>query len=167
MLLTDIELGRDSRVVLQQELRRLTAEGGGILTREGVVDAARSPYSPLHSHFDWDDSIAGHRWRLQQAGQLIRVLKTTVVYEKTRHSVPVYVHTVISRTTAGYQELITVQSDEDRLKLALTEINMAMAHLQRATAIVVALRGKGLSGSFSLHLARIRKYLKTLTRVIG
>ena len=45
----------------------------GTLTPELVVDVARDPEHPLHSRFEWDDSIAAEKWRLEQAGQLLRV----------------------------------------------------------------------------------------------
>ncbi len=45
----------------------------GLLTPEVVVEEATSPDHPLHTHFEWDDSIAGHKFRLQQAGNLLRV----------------------------------------------------------------------------------------------
>lgn len=47
----------------------------GTLTAALVVDTARDPGHPLHSRFEWDDSIAAEKWRLEQAGQLLRVVK--------------------------------------------------------------------------------------------
>jgi hypothetical protein len=37
------------------------------------VEAARAEDSPLHSRFEWDDTQAADKWRLEQAGQLLRV----------------------------------------------------------------------------------------------
>ena len=45
----------------------------GALTPQLVVDVARDPEHPLHSRFEWDDTIAAEKWRLEQAGQLLRV----------------------------------------------------------------------------------------------
>lgn len=45
----------------------------GTLTPELVVETARDPKHPLHDRFDWDDTIAAQKWRLEQAGQLLRV----------------------------------------------------------------------------------------------
>lgn len=47
----------------------------GMLTPVNVVDAARSEDHPLHSRFEWDDAVAGERYRLDQARQLIRVVR--------------------------------------------------------------------------------------------
>lgn len=45
----------------------------GALTPPIVVEEAADPMHPLHHRFDWDDSSAAHKYRLQQASQLLRV----------------------------------------------------------------------------------------------
>lgn len=47
----------------------------GELTPQIVVDEARPVGAPLHDRFEWDDSIAGEKYRLVQAAQLIRVVR--------------------------------------------------------------------------------------------
>lgn len=47
----------------------------GELTPALVVETARDPEHPLHSRFEWDDSVAAEKWRLEQASQLLRVVK--------------------------------------------------------------------------------------------
>ena len=62
---------------LREELLAIRASQGR-LTPQLVVDAARPASSPLHSRFEWDDSVAGEAFRRQQAQELIR--KVRVVY---------------------------------------------------------------------------------------
>lgn len=57
---------------LRNQLQAIRDEHG-ILTPALVVDVARDPEHPLHSRFEWDDTIAASKWRLEQAGQLLRV----------------------------------------------------------------------------------------------
>lgn len=57
---------------LRAELQAIRDEHGS-LTPALVVDVARDPEHPLHSRFEWDDSRAAEKWRLEQAGQLLRV----------------------------------------------------------------------------------------------
>lgn len=45
------------------------------LTARLVVDTARDKNSPLHQHFEWDDSVAGEKYREHQARDLIRSIK--------------------------------------------------------------------------------------------
>lgn len=48
-------------------------EEHGTLTPALLVELARDPGHPLHSRFEWDDRVAGEKWRLEQAGHLLRV----------------------------------------------------------------------------------------------
>lgn len=56
------------------ELRRIADEHEGELRPTDVVKEAESPESPLHEHFEWDDSLAAQNHRLEQARKLIRVV---------------------------------------------------------------------------------------------
>jgi hypothetical protein len=56
----------------------LLMEAHGRLTPQLVVDAARPDDAPLHSRFEWNDEIAGERYRLDQAREIIRSVR--VVY---------------------------------------------------------------------------------------
>jgi hypothetical protein len=61
------QLSKEDQVL--EELRSL----GESVTPEEVVMFASNPDTALHSKFCWDDSIAAHAYRLQQARQLVRV----------------------------------------------------------------------------------------------
>lgn len=116
--------------LIRNELTRLAAEHGGELQPKAVVDAARSDESPLHKSFDWDDTEAAEKWRLQQARQLIRAV---VIYEKVgRQTVPcrVFVSLTPDREEdgAGYRLAHTVMSDETHRRQMLAD---AMAEMQR------------------------------------
>lgn len=50
-------------------------EARGQLTAQDVVDEATPKDSPLHSRFEWNDKIAGPKYRLVQAQELIRSVK--------------------------------------------------------------------------------------------
>lgn len=47
----------------------------GRLTPAIVVDEARDASHPLHHRFEWDDTVAGAKWREAQAHELIRSVK--------------------------------------------------------------------------------------------
>jgi len=68
----------------------------GVLTPNLVVEEAKRPDHPLHRRFDWDDSVAARRWRLSQAGQLIR--SVTVIVERPGASEPIAVRAFVSET---------------------------------------------------------------------
>lgn len=56
------------------------------LTPALVLAEAEDPNSPLHALFEWNDSVAADRWRLQQARELIRSVK--VVYREADDTNP-------------------------------------------------------------------------------
>jgi hypothetical protein len=51
-----------------------------MLTPDLVLAEARVPSHPLHERFEWDDTVAAERWRLEQAHELIRSVR--VVYQE-------------------------------------------------------------------------------------
>lgn len=46
----------------------------GELTAKEILELARPPSSYLHRFFEWDDSVAAERYRLNQARKIIQVL---------------------------------------------------------------------------------------------
>ena len=61
--------------VVGEELERIRSESGGALIAGTVVDQARPDDSPLHDHFEWDDSEAARKHREQQARNMIRGIR--------------------------------------------------------------------------------------------
>lgn len=59
---------------LRDELSRIYTSHGQ-LTPKLVVDLARNPEHPLHNRFEWDDAVAGEKYREVQAAELIRSVK--------------------------------------------------------------------------------------------
>jgi hypothetical protein len=47
------------------------------LTPELVLSDAKSTRSPLHRYFEWDDTLAAQKYRIDQAGDLIRSVQVT------------------------------------------------------------------------------------------
>ncbi|MGH3505160.1 MAG: hypothetical protein ACRDQA_30350 [Nocardioidaceae bacterium] len=58
----------------------------GALTPALVVDEATPDDHPLHSRFEWDDSLAGPRYREVQARELIRSVR--IVYRRAEGKRP-------------------------------------------------------------------------------
>lgn len=61
---------------LREQLMAVRAEHGA-LTPTIVVNAARPKDHPLHDRFEWDNKIAGEKWRATQAAELIRSVRIT------------------------------------------------------------------------------------------
>ncbi len=58
----------------------------GVLTAAVVLDEARDPAHPLHDRFEWDDSAAAERYRLEQARNIIRSAR--IVYRDPTETSP-------------------------------------------------------------------------------
>jgi hypothetical protein len=152
----------DTTVAVRRELARLTREGNGTLAPAAVLEAARSPKSPLHGYFEWDDALAGEAYRLAQARALIRGVRVSMVVEQTTYRVPVYVHTVLEQGEVGYRELLGIQGDAQKLRVISREMRMGMAHLSRAGNIASAIDNPRLHAALLREVSRIERYLKTL-----
>lgn len=112
-------------------LRELAAGNGGLLTEESVLEAARTPNSPLHDHFTWDDGEAAERWRLEQARRLIMRVKVSIVQKDNK---PVRVREFVSLPSdrvavagaGGYRQTVDVLGDDamraEMLKAAAREL---------------------------------------------
>lgn len=86
--------GKDPQVV-GDELNRLRDMESLGLTAQGVVDAARPESSPLHSIFEWDDTLAARRFRKYQARALIKSIEVVRVdNENISRPVPGFVNVV-------------------------------------------------------------------------
>ena len=59
---------------LRDELLSVRTKAGA-LTPAAVVEAATPKTHPLHDRFEWDNRVAGHKYRLVQARMLIRSVR--------------------------------------------------------------------------------------------
>jgi|1186.fasta_scaffold988555_2 hypothetical protein len=57
----------------------------GAVTPEILVEEAAPEGAALHDRFEWNDEIAGHRYRIVQAQELIRKVYLTVADDETTH----------------------------------------------------------------------------------
>jgi hypothetical protein len=93
----------------------------GILRPENVVSYAENPKTVLHSKFEWDDSAAGHQWRLQQARMLIRVVVKTESLSGKEERVYVSLKKDRYDEGGGYRTLVKVMSDREMREQLLAD----------------------------------------------
>lgn len=118
---------------VRQELRRIHDANGGRLTPAAVVKAATPLKSPLHSRFEWDDTVAGHKFRLAQAADMIR--EQRVEYARDRRG-PKTVREYTSTYEAGmerggYKATEDLLADELTAAIVLRNFERALADLKR------------------------------------
>lgn len=54
------------------------------LTTKSLVDASRPEDAPLHKEFEWNDTVAGEKYREIQAGKMITNLKVSIKQDETK-----------------------------------------------------------------------------------
>lgn len=92
------------------------------LTPQLVVDEARDPGHPLHSHFDWDNKVAGEKWRRHQAHELIRTQKVQIGEdpETGKRTLARAFHSVPTEEGMVFDPLEKVAQDPHKQQLLLT-----------------------------------------------
>ena len=100
---------------LQVLLEEIREANGGVLTAQAVVEAARPEDHPLHQHFEWNDEKGAEKYRVQQARQLIRVVKLIYVDKRGEVQKMRVFHSVSdpeSGTGRSYVPLDEIQASE-------------------------------------------------------
>lgn len=97
--------------------------GDTSVSPEEVLEKARNEKSELHKCFEWDDSVAAEKFRLQQARQIIQLL---VIIPQKKTDEPVRVFSITSqRNTYQPTRLFLQQPDEYQILLKKAKIELA------------------------------------------
>jgi hypothetical protein len=103
-------------------LERVRERVGDTCTAKDVVEEARPKQSPIHSMFEWDDKVAGERWREEQARGYLRALIVVMPTNEGDRPVPAVIST--GRGEGYTASDVVLTSDTMRrslLKRALSE----------------------------------------------
>lgn len=96
-----------------EELERIRTRHRGKLRNLDVIEEARDKRSALHKYFDWDDTSAAAKWRLEQAGLLIRSIEVVVEVAKGKaRDLRAFV-SVKRQGDRSYTSLADAMSDDD------------------------------------------------------
>ena len=90
------------------------------LTPALVVAAAVDPEHELHERFEWDDTEAARRFRLAQAGQIIRTVSVRV--DRGEDVKPIQVRAFIAARDAGVSPAGDETGDETGEYLPVQEV---------------------------------------------
>lgn len=60
--------------MINKELKKIEGKHGYV-TPKILLDEAKNRLHPLHNDFTWDNTIAGEKWRLEEARYLIRSVR--------------------------------------------------------------------------------------------
>jgi hypothetical protein len=79
----------------------------GQLTPPIVVEEASNPQHPLHSRFEWDDAIAGPKYRERQAADMIRSVRVRFTSPNSQEEIDV--RAFVSRREAGDMHAVAAE----------------------------------------------------------
>lgn len=108
-------------------------EAKGRLTPDAVLKDAKNPKSVLHAQFEWNDAKAAERWRLEQAGHLIR--SVTVVVEQRDEAEPQVIRAFVpisgSEDTRSYVPMMKALGDAEMRKQVLAQAHSELGAVAR------------------------------------
>ena len=91
-------------------------------TAKQILDYARDENTELHKCFEWDDSIAAERWRLQQA----RLIVCNLVYQEPEKHEPTKIRVMQSTENNTYKPVRLILQNKPEYEQLL---NRALAEL--------------------------------------
>lgn len=107
--------------VVGETLERIESRDGTI-TREAFLEESRPEDSPTHACFEWDDSVAAEKYRLNQSSAIIRDIKVTISSEDMEPVKATAFVNIMSNPTAQeaqYQSMDVAVSNTDTRRIVL------------------------------------------------
>jgi hypothetical protein len=129
------------QTAVQARLSEICRNNGGLLTADAVLADAKSPKSPLHGEFIWNDREAAHKHRLEVARNLIASVRVVIETSERSIRAVAYVRDPRSKTRdQGYVETVRVRQDGDYAReVLIEEFSRAASVLRRAYELADAL----------------------------
>ena len=112
-----------------EALSAISDQQGGRLTPKMVVEAARVASSPLHQHFEWDDAAAADAYRLDQARNLIRIVR--VEDEGAEEPTPRAFLSISDDMGVAYRSLDAVRKSSDFQQSLLAQAEKDLEAFER------------------------------------
>lgn len=125
-------------MTVDQEMEEVRRKCGGNLTAAAVVAFAKNPSTALHRRFEWDDTVAASRWRLEQARQLIIHVKVTREATPDKN-VTVRAYAALPSMRNAYQHIDHVMTTESKRDELLAQALADLRAFRRKYAALGAL----------------------------
>ena len=137
----------------------------GRLTPEQVVEAARDENSALHDCFEWDDSTAAEKYRIEQARDLLKRVKIEIEYHETTIKVVGYVRDPEAEPgDQGYRATMRV-TKRGAADMMRSELAAIVADMDRAVKLASA-RAADLPEGFAGMIAGLSDRVELLAEML-
>lgn len=108
------------------------------LTREAVLEYAKDKKSELNKCFEWDDSIAGEKYRLVQASAILSSI-SIVVKEEPRQATRMFV-SIKKDNKKTYKNIVSVLENEEEYQQLLDKAEREFILFKESYANLVELK---------------------------
>lgn len=132
---------RQSANVAAQVIAAMERKSGRNIVPAVLVREAQNPKHPLHHRFEWDDSVAAHRHRLDTAASIISSVRVVTTVGKLKIVSVGYVRDpTLPPDVAGYVSVARLRTErENAEETVVYEVSQVVAHLERARELAFAL----------------------------
>jgi|GEM_PF-3052225 hypothetical protein len=132
---------RASASVAAQVIAAMERKTGRNVVPATLVREAQNPKHPLHHRFEWDDSIAAHKHRLDIAQKIISSVRVVTTHGTIKISSVGYVRDpTLPPDVAGYVSVARLRTEREHAEeTILYEVGQVVAHLERARELAFAL----------------------------
>ncbi len=114
-----------------EQLETIRERDGGV-TPDAVVLASKPKRAPLHGHFEWNDRVAAHKHRLEQASHVIRCIRVKVPDGDEERQVRAFYRMPAEQGQRSYYVGVRQVADDKGLRSEITD--MAMRDIGRLYA---------------------------------
>lgn len=106
----------------------------GSFVSEDVLEKGKDKKSELHKCFEWDDAIAGEKFRLKQASQIMRAL--VIIPEKSenftiKHEIRGFENVENEDGDMVYMSTKTIVTDESLLESLIEQIIASLSRYEK------------------------------------
>ena len=116
-------------------------------TASEIVNMASDPGKESYKLFDWDDAVAGPKWRLHQASKILGALKVEFVKKETEPDwkekekiIPVRLfYGNPMEEQKGYAAITTIMANDDMYQQLLERAKMELRAFQKKYLILTEL----------------------------
>lgn len=112
---------------------------GDSYTPEEIVEKANNPDSELHKCFEWDDTVAAHKYRLTQAQLIVRSLVVTEERTDEKKNPPIISRTIVSTNENNnrYEKVtVAVRNEENYERLCNAALRELEVFKRKYSAII-------------------------------
>ena len=111
--------------IIGERIEYLMKQSGNGVTPKDMVDDARDKSSPLHKFFEWDNTKAGEKWRLNQAGTLYRGVTEVIVHKGEKKEVRSFFNVENAESKKVYVTYEKVIKEPDCMEQLIRKVRLS------------------------------------------